>query len=384
MTTKTKCKPAIEKELPIYDERLFQDSDEQHFSKAKEVHTLDPAVDPYIIAFTGRRGGGKTTAMTFYALMNVRHYNPRILSNYEIECQLRRFRPDGQSYLQHVKSEPLDFEKLMVGDNDYHDCLILIDEAPDIISHMASQSWRNRLVAAFTRQIRKNNITLLLASQSFDLIDKSVRWQTDIEIDCTDAARSLGDNADCERGEVIWLKFYDHSGIWTGETTEERRFKHEDQCVMRVQLYPRFMFGDDGHKPAFDSWATIDILDSLRRVDLKLSKITIGDKGVKSDAALEFPADKYPVSIKILKSMLSSIEAVMEIHPETPFIYQTEFNNSLGPVTAADKNNTGKVLTVFDVERGRDNSNGKRYYGFEAFNIIGFREYIAALEARGN
>lgn len=357
------------KELTIIDERVVgSDIDDELSARGGATHSIRLDQDSYIWCFEGRRGGGKTTAMSFFVVRAVALYNMRVIANYPLEFMLRRHRPDGKTYLQHVKAEPLDFEKLICFDEKYRHVLICIDEAPDIISHMASQSWRNRLVAAFTRQIRKNYNTLFLASQDFELIDKSMRWQVDVTIQCRDAARYIGDQTNLERGEMLWLNWYDHSGQWTGKSTEDRLRRREKPWAARMELFPRIMWGDAEHKPVFDSWFQLDILDSLRKVDLRLSSIKIGDQAGDYD--------KHPVSPGVLREALGLIDMVLQEKPDQPLVYQKFFYQALGSLTEADKNNLGRKLSEYNVERGGDGS--KRVYSFSQFNIDLFRDYVGS------
>jgi len=357
------------KELPIMDENVFLPHADELPSSSGRIHTIRLDKDSYIILFEGRRGGGKTTAMTFCVVRAVALYNMRVVSNYPIEFMLRRHRPDGKTYLQHVKAEDLDFEKLLLQDDEYRNVLICIDEAPDIISHMASQSWKNRLINAFVRQIRKNSNSLFLAAQNATWLDKSIRFQVDVRIECKDAARTMGDNSGLENGEMLWLRWFDESGQWTGKTTEDRYRYGEVPYPLNRELFPRVMWGDDEHEAVFNSWFQLDLLESLRRVDVKMSSIKIGDKADNS-------AGSYPVSIKVLQSALQTIEAILDQRPDEPDVFQKFFYDSLGGLTEADKNNMGKVLTQFNIERGRDSSTGKRWLGFGSFDTAGFRAYI--------
>jgi hypothetical protein len=374
-----------EKQIPIMDAEVFlEDNELSRFRDHKDswyrianpgtpenVHSVDLQDDSYIIVYTGRRGAGKTTVMTLHVIRAVVLYGMKVVSNYPIEFMLRRHRPNGKSYLQHVKSEPLDFYKLMCFDQEYQHCLICIDEAPDVISHMAALTWRNRLVAAFTRQLRKNYNSLFLGAQDFDLIDKSMRWQADIEVQCKDARRSLGDNCGLDRGEMIWVRFFDHSGQWTGQNTEDRYRMGVNPYVLQHKIFPRLMWGDATHEAVFDSWFQLDILESLRKVDLKLSSIKIGDR-----AGSPVGGNRYPVSDRVLKTALACIENILVSDDERKAVFQESFYDSMGGLGDADRNNLGKMLSLFNVERGRDNSNGKRWIGFEAFDIDGFRAHI--------
>jgi len=360
-----------EKEITILDERIFRPQVEGGADGRKgNTHSIRLDRDSYIICFEGRRGGGKTTAMTMMVVKAVARCNMKVISNYPIEFMLRRFRPDGKSYLQHVKSEDLDFEKLIMFDDEYKHVLICIDEAPDIISHMASQSWRNRLVAAFTRQIRKNYNTLFLAAQDFELIDKSMRWQVDVIIECKDAARHLGDNTGLDNGEMLWLNWYDNSGQWTGYSTDDRIRNKELPAVKRTKLFPRVLWGDKEHEPVFNSWHQIDILDSLRKVDLKLTPIKIRDSSGGNG--------RFQVDNNILKQALGSIEAAYEqANPESNILLnQQQFYRGLGPISTTDKDALSKMLPEFGIERTRNSSSGKFFYILDNFDLEGFRQYV--------
>lgn len=371
-------------EVPVLDERVvgarLVGADSGYNYRG---HTIRFDVDSYVMCFTGRRGGGKTTAMSCFAVRAAALYRSKIIANYPIEFYLRRHRPDGKSYLEHYVNEPFDFEKLILHGEEYRHALILLDEAPDVISHMASMSFKNRLVAAWVRQLRKNNTTLLMCAQSDNWIDKSMRWQIDIRVDCKDVSRSLGDSSGLERGEMLSLTFFDDSGQWTGVSTEERQFRarygwndendrgYTSFYAEKIRLFPRILFGDDDHKPVFDSWHQIDILDSLRKVDLKLSSIKIRDE--QGDA----PGDTFPVSPGVLRRALESIETVMaNSNSDWMALYYDTFYDALGLLGDRDKNNLGKLLSKFNIERGRDNSNGKRFFTFNSFDIENFRGYV--------
>lgn len=362
------------KELSIIDEQAFIQSDTVKRGGGA-VYNVRLDKDSYIILFEGRRGAGKTTLMTFYVVRSVIKYNMRVVSNYPIEFMLRRHRPDGKTYLQHVKAEELDFEKLFLRDEDYKNLVICVDEAPDIISHMASLSWRNRLINAFVRQIRKNSNTLFMAAQNENWIDKSMRFQIDNRYACVDAAKQLGERPDLENGEMIWVTQYDESGQWTGKSTEDRRRMGKPPWVQKKKYFPRILWGDDGHEPVFNSWFQIDLLDSLRRVEVKLNTIKISD-GENGNG------HSCPVSEKVLVSALSAIEQIFYKNQEATDIIQKDFYGSQS-LTDGEKKNLGKILEKFNIERWRDNSNGKRYMSFRDFELAGLRDYVNSVTQSG-
>jgi len=237
---------------------------------------IDLSVDSYIWCFTGGRGAGKTTAMTFSAAQACYLYDMRLVSNYPLEFRL--LFEDGTSKV--YRAEPLDLYKLMCFDAEYRHCLILLDEAPDVISHMAAMTWKNRLIAIFTRQLRKNRNSLMMCAQDFGLIDKSMRGQVDILVPCHDASRMYG-WASSERGKMILYKLRDNSGMWTGKTWQqeydEARWKRRScDPGEKYKLYPRVMWGDEKHKPVYDTYYVQDVWESLRKVDMRMMTYSVG------------------------------------------------------------------------------------------------------------
>tara|TARA_Y100000310_G_scaffold332235_1_gene407452 strand:- start:65 stop:1129 length:1065 start_codon:yes stop_codon:yes gene_type:complete len=276
MVMETEIKP---KDLlvSIHESLFWRDADPYFGSShSQEGQTIDLSQDSYIWCFTGTRGAGKTTAMTEYAIRCNWTYGMKIISNFPIEYLL--VLANGDTVL--VKAEELDMYKLLCFDEDYKHCLILIDEAADIVSHLASMSWKNRLLNIFVRQLRKNNNTLFLGSQQFELIDKSLRWQVDIIAECTDASRKKG-NRSLRRGECILVYLLDNSGMWTGERWERRqaRLGYNKRAALKKKIFPGVLWGDKnkGTKPVYDTYYQQDIWESLRKVDIKLGSFQVGE-----------------------------------------------------------------------------------------------------------
>jgi len=358
-------------ELPVrtIHESIFWDSDSPNWSltglgesapanHSTGSHVLDMGADSYIWCFTGGRGGGKTTLMTFFAMKVNYLYGYRIIANYPIEYTLNLV--NGTSRL--VQSEPLDLYRLLCFDSDYRNCLILIDEAPDIISHLASMSWKNRLLNIFIRQLRKNHNSLFLAAQQFETIDKSMRWQTDILAECKDASRKYGWAAS-ERGKCILCRLLDNSGMWTGKTYQQAmdynkaHGRYEDPGL-KLQVFPRCLWADNGCKPVYDSYYQQDVWESLRKVDMKLMSFEVGKKQEAAD----------PATLAYVKQSIPVINSLIE---SEPLCYTKYFYASLGALTPKDKDALSKRMNEFGVAVGQD-GNGKRYYDFSKFDIQGF------------
>lgn len=351
----------------IIDERIVTLDDDDVLANVGGGKQIRLDFDSYVVCFTGRRGGGKTTMLTFYSVLTWRQLRLPIVSNFHIEFIMRRFRPDGKSYLEHVVSQPFDFERLILDTDAYKNCLIVLDEAPDLISHMAASSQKNKLVDAWSRQIRKNKNSLFMGAQSIDWIDKSMRWQVDVEIECKDVARALDDNSGLPRGALIEVTYYDNSGQWSDETTFELRARHEIPWTAQYEVCPGVLFGDNKHFPVFDSWRTVDILESLRKVEVKMSKISLGDKANSSGPVLD-------VDRSVLLNALEYIGYAMQNDTPHSAHFQKQFYKGIN-AGERDKNNLGKILSRFNVERGVDTAN-HRWFAFQAFDFAGFKNYV--------
>ncbi len=363
------------KELVILDEKWFLDKgpSSAHLNSTIEgaSYSIRLDRDSYVWLFSGRRGAGKSVAMSFFIVAAVILYNLRIISNYAIEFYVRRYRKDGKTYLQHVKSEMIDFEKLLMQSDDYKHVIIALDEAPDIISHLASQTWKNRLINAFVRQIRHNFNSLFIAAQDDTLIDKSLRWQIDIELACKDISRIMGDNCGLEPGEEINVKWYDHSGQWTGESTKDRLRQGEESMVDEGIMYPRFLFGDEKHKAVFDSWQDINIMESLFRVDMRLSSVKIG-----GDSRTFF--DKYPVTAGAAKKALDNVDDIFRMHQQGDrAVWVKGFYAAFGGgIAEKDRSNIGKLLSECNIKRGGNKN--KPWINFdEGFDYDKFKGMVA-------
>jgi len=252
--------------------------------------------------------------------------------------------------------------------------LSCIDEAPDIISHLAATTWKNRLLNIFVRQLRKNNNSLFLCAQDFNLIDKSLRWQVDILVECQDAKKHFG-NTHLVKGSCIMLRFLDNSGLWTGTTWQDKEYinklyhKYEDVGA-KATLHSSVLWGDDEHKAVFDSHYQMDIWESLRRVDMHLGTYKVGDQA-SADSA-----DKFPVSARTLSTALEEVAGILQHVGDNgqAAVYQRDFYRNLGALSDQDKNNLGKHLSDFNIARGGEGS--KRWYDFQSFDINAFRAYV--------
>ncbi len=328
----------VKTEVKTLHESIFWEEDDPRWGMTKlgepsrkvgDAQIVDLENDAYIWVYIGPRGAGKTIGMTYYAAKAVFLYkDARLVSNYPISFILNRI--DGKS--TYHEAEPLDLYKLLCFDKDYHHCIILMDEAPDIISHMASMTWKNRLLNIFVRQLRKNMNTLFLGAQQFTLIDKSMRWQTDIVCQCQDAFRIYGGSQGLVRGACTLLDMYDNSGQWTGHAKNISRdgdLEHLEPDES-LELPGKSIWG------AFNTYYQQDIFESLKRVDMKLGSYQIGEKEPESGYV------KRGVALSL--AMDGGVYSTVELY------------NQLGEGTDAEKQKLGKLWRKCNVKTSQ---NGK-------------------------
>ncbi len=262
------------KEIPLITEELFWDEGSPQWELKTGIPRsfvdafagdftvdLDMERDSYVWGYTGPRGSGKTTFMTYMA-MKAQYLYPdkKIFSNYPIEYKL--YHRGG--YVTYHKAEVLDIYQMLQFDEKYKHAIILLDEAPMVINRLAAMTWKNRLIDIFLQLLRKDRNSFFYCSQNFRWVDNEVRWQTDLLTSCRDASRRY---KGVERGTVIMADTIDHSGIWTGYT-------YEEQPV----TYPLTLDGTDRIWNCFDSYLHFDVMESLRKVELQTQSYKVGEQ----------------------------------------------------------------------------------------------------------
>lgn len=299
--------------------------------------------DSYIWVFCGTRGAGKGLTMTRYAARAAWLYNMRIVSNYKIKFTLKKI--DGSSRL--IESEDLDLYRLLCFDEDYKHCLILLDEAPDIIGHMASQTWKNKLVNIFVREIRKNHNSLFLGAQFFYLIDSVMRDQVDLLVKCQDAFRLYGYGQGLDRGAVTLADIWDNSGQWTGNSAHIR---HDSQFDL-VPPDESWEFPGVPVMGAYDTYEKQDVWESLAKVDMHFKTYKVGEVDEEDESYLEKAIAEVETACKA-----GRIESV-------------DLFQSMGELSEGQRQKIGRRLTKAGIKRG---GHGRQTLIFDNFDMQKF------------
>jgi len=232
----------------------------------KRGRSLNLGRDSYIWCFAGPRGAGKTSLMSYIAEQCAYLYDKRIISNYPIKLQVWS---EKAKRIIDIESEPLELGKLLMFDQSYCGAIIVIDEAPQIINRLATMTWKNRLLDLWLQQIRKNNNSLLYASQNEFWVDNELRWQTDIITNCRDASII---NSDHQKGSVILTQTRDMSGLWTGYSYDEK-----PRIIKKQRHITKLIWG------TFDTLHKNDVFASLAKVKMNVGEIQVGEDGVEKE-----------------------------------------------------------------------------------------------------
>ena len=152
---------------------------------------------PMVIMFIGRRGAGKSLAMTTLAYIQSRRYAAAgvafsVVSNYKLQ-----FATHATPYL---------IEELTQFPPWARDLYVCIDEVATAFPSRRSLAGVNLLFANWLTQIRKRRCEVAFTTQFPQVLDYQVLLQVDLFIRCQERAA----------GRAVELYIYDWWGQWTG------------------------------------------------------------------------------------------------------------------------------------------------------------------------
>lgn len=321
---------------PTRDDSIFYgDVPIEHVNH--EIPEIDFDNDSYVLCFTGNRGAGKTSLMTYVAEWVCYKWGKRLISNYPISIDV----VNQQKQVTNIRSEKLDLGKMFTFDGEYNNSLIVLDEAPQVINRLATMTWKNRLLDIYLQKIRHDQISFLYASQNEGLdygwVDASLRFQTDLLIECKDAARLFPGTND--RGAVTLYRITDKSGMWSGHSYRERPRFYKFRAITKL------IWG------SFDTHQEFDVFESLRNVDMGLAKYKVTDKQdeIIPDGVIE----------KVMQLAEQGIKAGK--------MKMTDFYIGIGDIDQTMKSAIGKLLSKAGIRRY-----GGGWFDFSNFDMEKF------------
>lgn len=227
---------------------------------------------PTMGAVTGYRGDGKSTTLAYIGILAKAMGIP-VWANFPIRFYFVRQCHDGQCWINEEKEllecDLLDLNYLFTMPDDVQGGLILIDEYGDWAPAYDYNTKRNRLLYAFWGQMRKNQLSFFYSVKFLDKIDTNHRAETDIEINCEDAAQTpFGRKKGYAEGEHIYWHIKDYNR----RMTYVPRYM-ADWYVPKFdyQLYAKPFWG------AYDTTKRFDVLDAMSKLKLNLMEKVIGN-----------------------------------------------------------------------------------------------------------
>lgn len=153
--------------------------------------------NPLVIMFIGRRGKGKSLAMTalahwMRAAYKEKNQNTLVAANYQL-----RFADFKDPYIIDMLATFPDWGR---------DLLLCVDEIGGQFSNRRSMTQVTLDFVNFLTQIRKRNVEMLFTTQFPQMVDYQVLLQVDLIVHCNVRAG----------GRVVDLFLHDYWGQWTG------------------------------------------------------------------------------------------------------------------------------------------------------------------------
>lgn len=133
-----------------------------------------------IMGFVGRRGDGKTLAMTA-ALLRASQFQRTIFANYGLH-----FPGQEPSYIPLTADMVSDFAK---SDSGLIDAAIGIDEIHVWLDSRMHGTKRNRVASYMLTQTRKRSVDVMYTTQFLHQVEKRVRDNTDVVVECRNRNR---------------------------------------------------------------------------------------------------------------------------------------------------------------------------------------------------
>jgi len=204
-----------------------------------------------VVVFTGGRGSGKTLSMSVEGYIRML-MGQKCFANYTIKKRLG---------YQWYKAIPVDISDLVTFNQEIRDGCILLDEWNLWCGSRGAASLANRLFNSWLQLLRKRNLSLFITTQSFKSLDKFIREQTDMIVECFDLSfRYSG----LREGAFINQTMTDYSGYFTGKPL----YRYDDWDAWAHNTKTRMLRGYRFFG-LFDSWSEYDILEAMTKFQVE-------------------------------------------------------------------------------------------------------------------
>tara|TARA_B100000519_G_scaffold114773_1_gene99173 strand:- start:522 stop:1559 length:1038 start_codon:yes stop_codon:yes gene_type:complete len=242
---------------------------------------------PLVTFFFGRRGQGKTLAMTALAYLMHERYKKAGLYNHKV---LTNYATNFSEFTPYLIDEMIQFPTWL------KDGTVCIDEVGSAFPSVRAMSTINVLFTNMLTQLRKRKLEISFTTQFPQMISYGVLTQVDLFILCEKIAG----------GRAVKLYIFDHWGQWTGNTWKKNfpQPKWEADWVKTIHHTDK-MWG------AYNTEEVIASLQSDSRSDIIDSQYDFNEK-LNSQVQIEPTNSENPVDqlIEIIASKEERIDPV--------------------------------------------------------------------------
>ena len=166
-----KAKPLV---FPNYfDKSSANVYDDSHVVKyARKDFIVEDEFDSQIIFFAGRRRAGKTSTAVWWA-EEIKQANKELCNvDLKVMCNFKNVLAD-------VCDKDLLLNAMDLANPDIHDCILIIDEVQAAFPSNRSMRNISNDLNTFLEQIRKKNVSIIMATQFPHMIDSRFLYQVD-------------------------------------------------------------------------------------------------------------------------------------------------------------------------------------------------------------
>jgi hypothetical protein len=174
---------------------------------------------PLVIGFIGPRGSGKSVNTARMSILDYMMEGKQVWANMEIGCQLGL---NGHHHI--IQADNWDKIDIIGLENIYDNGCIVIEEA-NMTMMEARRAMRDENIrfSYVLQQLRKRKMNIIWNAQSENHVDDRMRYQTDIFVKCADVSLLPG-HRNVGVGELTLCKYYDYSGVVTGDIKSRKGF----------------------------------------------------------------------------------------------------------------------------------------------------------------
>ena len=215
-----------------------------------------------VSTYTGGRGSGKTLSMSTGAAIDlILGYD--VYTNYPLAFNFRH--PSGE--IKRYESKEITIEDIASFNPKIRNAKIKLDELNLWLASRRAQSLLNHLANGWMQLLRKRFLDVEITCQFFHTLDRGIREQTDLIIECFDLSFKY---PGLKPGQSISQLITSYSGYGTGRPI----FKMDDIAQWKRNTRARILHGLP-FWTVYDSWTEYDILKALTKYEVKRDTIVI-------------------------------------------------------------------------------------------------------------